>query len=479
MRRLEIFVLVAIIILAFGLRLYKINRPIADWHSWRQADTAAVARNFTKDGFNLLVPKYDDMSSQANGLDNPQRYRFVEFPIYNSLVAIVWKIIGSTQAVYARLTTVVITLFSTLFLYLLVKKFSNWQTASLAAFFFAIIPYNVFYSSTVLPAPFMVFSLLGLYYFFAKWMENDKKKLFGILSVVFANLAILSWPIALLFMLPPFYLAYEKYQLSLFKKPHLWVFAILSLTPFILWRIWMLKFPQGIPNFQFLLNENNIRFKGAFFRWLIAERMGKLILTTCGFALLILGLVQKEGREKWFYFSYLASTLLYLSVFASGNVRHDYYQIPAVPILCVFMAIGAKMLLFPTKDFVNKYISRTILAGLVFLTVALGYYEVQGFYWINKPEIVEAGKAADRLLPKEATVVAPYLGDTALLYQTGRRGYPITDRDLRDYIKAGTKFLVSVDVNDAGIQNLAQDCKTIEKTDKYVIVEMFEDCIGK
>ena len=32
-------------------RLYRVTGPVADWHSWRQSDTAAVARNFTKFGF--------------------------------------------------------------------------------------------------------------------------------------------------------------------------------------------------------------------------------------------------------------------------------------------------------------------------------------------------------------------------------------------------------------------------------------------
>ena len=110
---------------------------------------------------------------------------------------------------------------------------------------------------------------------------------------------------------------------------------------------------------------------------------------------------------------------------------------------------------------------------------AFGAYEVRGYYWINRPQIVEAGLAVNRLLPKDATVIAPYNGDAAFLYQTNRHGYPIVDRDLRTFIDQGTKYLVSVDVNDAGIQNLARHCNVLEQTKDYVIVEMFKDCIGK
>src|SRR5438309_12010707 len=99
MKKFEIFALALVLCIALFCRLYKISRPIADWHSWRQADTAAVSRNFIKEGFNPFIPKYDDMSTQANGLDNPQRYRFVEFPIYNSLVALVWNFTGINETV--------------------------------------------------------------------------------------------------------------------------------------------------------------------------------------------------------------------------------------------------------------------------------------------------------------------------------------------------------------------------------------------
>lgn len=477
-QKFELLAISAILILAFAVRLYKIDRPIADWHSWRQADTAAVARNFIKKDFNPFIPRFDDMSSQANGIDNPQRFRFVEFPIYNSLIAAVWHFTGINE-ISARLVTVFISLGSILALYLLVRYFSGIQTAFLTSFFFAFLPYNVFYSSTILPGPFMVFSLICLYYSFVRWLEKDNW-IWGFLAVLFANLAILSWPIALIFMLPVIYLAFAKYGIQFAQKPKLWVFGVLAILPFVAWRLWMSQFPQGIPNWRFLLNENNIRFKGAFFRWIIAERMGKLILTVGGFSLFILGLLKKpEKKEQLFYFSWLSSSILFFVIFASGNVRHDYYQVPFVPIACIFMAIGTKFLLtFPSQAF-NRIIGVILAIALILLTLAFGIFETRGLYWINKPAIIAAGRSVDRLLPKNATVIAPYNGDAAFLYQTNRYGYPIVDRSLEKFIDQGAKYLVSVDVADAGIQNLAKHCKVIEQTKDYVIVEMFKECIGK
>src|SRR3989339_721453 len=107
MKRVDFLILAFILIIAFFFRLYKINTPLADLHSWRQADTAAVARNFVTQGFDLLHPRYDDMSNVQSGLDNPQGYRMVEFPLYNAIFAWLFKLfpaIPLTQ--WGRLTSI-------------------------------------------------------------------------------------------------------------------------------------------------------------------------------------------------------------------------------------------------------------------------------------------------------------------------------------------------------------------------------------
>jgi len=108
MKKLDYFILSTILIIAFIFRLYKINTPLADLHSWRQADTASVARNYVKNGIDLFHPVYDDLSNVQSGIDNPNGYRMVEFPIYNAIVAILYKIFPIfTLEIWGRLTTII------------------------------------------------------------------------------------------------------------------------------------------------------------------------------------------------------------------------------------------------------------------------------------------------------------------------------------------------------------------------------------
>jgi len=100
-RLTELIFLFIIFGLGFVLRTYRVDNPVADWHSWRQADTAAVARNLATEKFNIFYPQAHNFFKQnPNDLDNPNRYFLNEFPFYNAVVAIFYKVFG-VKEVYA------------------------------------------------------------------------------------------------------------------------------------------------------------------------------------------------------------------------------------------------------------------------------------------------------------------------------------------------------------------------------------------
>ena len=122
MKKLHVFFLSLILIFGFATRLYKFNNPIADWHSWRQADTSSVSRMFVEQGFNLFVPTYQDISNIASGFENPHGYRFVEFPIYNSIVYFGYLFNNGVDERIARLVNILFTLGSVIFVYLISRE---------------------------------------------------------------------------------------------------------------------------------------------------------------------------------------------------------------------------------------------------------------------------------------------------------------------------------------------------------------------
>jgi len=128
-RRLEYVSLTLILLLSVFTRLYKIGNPVADWHSFRQADTASVSRIYVSEGINLLYPRYYDISTTQSGLFNPRGYRFVEFPIYNAVHAFAASNFRFLSfELWGRLTSIIFALGSAVILFYLGRKFiSKWH----------------------------------------------------------------------------------------------------------------------------------------------------------------------------------------------------------------------------------------------------------------------------------------------------------------------------------------------------------------
>jgi 4-amino-4-deoxy-L-arabinose transferase-like glycosyltransferase len=472
--------LALIFVLALLLRLYKIDNPIADWHSWRQADTAAVSRNFLKYGFNPLYPRFDDLSCTASMRENPQGWRFVEFPIFNLIHAGLFKTFDYFNLeIWGRLTAVIASLFSLLFLYLLSKKFFGGKIALLTAFFFAALPFNVYYSRVILPEPLMVAFSLGALYFFVEFIEN-KKTTHWLVSCFLGVLALLTKPYAVFIIgLPMAYLVLEKLSEERKDKKVLKkdlfltiLYVVFLFLPFFLWRNWMKNFPEGIPANKWLFNAGGMRLKPVWWRWLFYERIAKLILGGWGATFLVLGLTAKKNhRADGFFYSLIAGALLFLVVFARGNIQHDYYQALIIPALCLALGRGANLLLENFEKKSSSSLRYCLTAVCLLFTLLFSFFEVRGYYQINNQAIIEAGQRADIILPKDAKVVAPYGGDTTFLYQTNRPGWPVMTGSIDDMIKLGATHYVSVNF-DEDTKRVMAKYPILEKTERYVIVEL-------
>ena len=105
--------------------------------------------------------------------------------------------------------------------------------------------------------------------------------------------------------------------------------------------------------------------------------------------------------------------------------------------------------------------------------LAFSWYTIRTYYWINRPEIVAAGREADRLLPKDAKVIAPYGGDTTFLYQINRQGWPIGfDIDKKQAMGATHYVTVSPSDNDFETKDLASRYTVIVRNSTFAIIDL-------
>ncbi len=457
------------IILGVGLRLWRIDAPIADWHSFRQSDTAAGARNFLKFGFDPLHPRSDDLSNIQSGDDNPMGWRMVEFPVYQSIaVGLVGMFPRLPIEVALRLITIAASVGSAVLIAVLLRSWGEPIVGGIAALVYAILPYSMYFGRVILPEPLAVFfalsSLLILSSVKIGWGR-------ALLAGVFGALALLVKPTAGFLLLPVVYLVGRR-GVSLTSFVKMLVYSLIALAPLLWWRRWIVQFPEGIPVYEWLLNAGNIRFKGAWFWWLFARRVAELILGFWGLILLGVGLVVKPTKEEgWGTRFLLAGSILYMVVFAAGNVQHDYYQILLLPVVSIFVAKGIVFLW--TSTVFSRMASRLLCVVAIIFALAFSWYTIRTYYWINRPEIVEAGAAADALLPKDAKVIASYNGDTTFLYQINRQGWPL-GFDIGEKIAMGATHYVTVSPTDADgeTKDLAGRYTVLVRNDRYAIIDL-------
>jgi hypothetical protein len=545
---------------------------MADLHSWRQSDTASVARNLTRSNYDVLHPQIDSaVSIDGIGRDNTFRYHFAEFPIYQLFTAYVSNLTGDIVTA-GRIVSIVASLISIVFLYLLTRRYFSEKVALTAAFVYGSLPYAIFWSRAVLPDATMLMFCLGTLYFFDKWVRDSKvsNKIVSELLNVNLLLATVFFALALIMkVFVPFLLLPMLYQVCLRYSANIWKISLVGLTfmsviplfdkirtsqpfrpasqviqimsegghlplkllvvsllvlglyllfrfrneflkikifviliavaaiPFGLWRVWMQEWPMSIPASGWLFDGNRIRFKPAWWHWIFQSRLDTYMfnfpgLLFIGLALLqwksvyqslrnsgegILGKIKAkiivEKDQTWYWPLVMLSCLLYLVVFATGNVQHEYYQLPMTAFGSVFVSLGFWYVWSLDGGKFEVWLRRLSSLGLIGLMILLSWYSVRDWYGIGNPLMVEVGKRADRILPTDAKVVADYGGDTTFLYYINRQGWSVRDKQIDEMIDRGATHYISLH-RDEYINKMARLYKIVDETPEYVMMDLRE-----
>ncbi len=449
MKKNDILILLVITIIAIAFRLYKIDTPLADLHSWRQADTAAVARNFARDGINLIEPRYDDLTSIESGIENPKGLRFVEFPIYNAIFAFVYRYLPILPVeVYGRLTSVFFSVILIWILYYFALKEHSRAAGIFSASIYAIFPFFVFFSRVVLPETTALSMMFIAMFFIYLYLKKQKANIvYLIFSILFYTTSILIKPTTIFYSLAIGYLFVISYKFDLFKKWQPYVFAVLGILPFIAWRIYIVQFPEGIPASDWLFmyvntseGLKNIFLKPSFFRWIFMERIGIAIFGIFLTSFFIVGIFAKT--KKYFLHSIFFSSLIYLLTFQGGNVQHEYYQTIALPGLAVMTGLGIAHIIKMSPTFTNKFLFYPTLITVLGFSFFFSYYKVKDYY--NYPrDLTQVAKLIMTFTKPEDKIVTDRLGDTTLLYLADRKGAPAVYKEVDELIQLGYSYIVT------------------------------------
>ncbi|KPQ37765.1 MAG: 4-amino-4-deoxy-L-arabinose transferase and related glycosyltransferases of PMT family [Phormidesmis priestleyi Ana] len=487
------FPLLFLTLLALVPRVYHLDAPVIGVHSWRQADTAAIARNF-----------YETMLAHP-GLSELWRFAYpqvdwggggyaeTEFPLYPALVSLLYRLFGPHE-VYARGLSVVFSVVGLYFLYRLVTLCFDRTVAFWSALFYAILPLSVFYGRTIQPESLVIMSSLGGLYYFWRWLagvrlagvnqeqeENRDRerqsltplRFFGngqnlFFSGIFVAIALLLKVLPMVYVgLPLLFLAAIKFRFKIFWQWQLWLYALGILGVTALWYMHAhnIFLASGL-TFGFWSGDTDRYTFSSLLSvqyWLdIIFRVMVRHFAVVGFFVALVGLTfQRQKAADWMWEVGLLSSFLAGALAPASSYVHEYYQLPVMFFGVVFVGkVFARVFAFPgtarpaltlQKNQKRARWHQPALTVALVLTLLTGstIYAIDYMKLERSADstVYALAELVQKNTPPGAKLLVTTGGDPTLLYLSHRQGWMISpDEVSAERIEAaagdGADFLV-------------------------------------
>jgi hypothetical protein len=330
-----------VVLLGFCARGATYKTPLLDHHAWRQADTAAIARNFYRERFNIFYPQIDQRGGRADG------YVETGLEALAFVVAALSRAGGSFHYETGRILSALCFIGSALLLWRFVQRRYGERIGLTAVFLYAFaFPLTLFIERAFMNEALLLMLSFACLVSAQSWLQpvpggRSPRQLLALLTASSLIAAIkvpylIIWaPIAGLFI--------EQRGWRVFRSAELWLLAIVNLAVAGAWytHAHQLAAQTGLTfGLSDKLFEASLVFSPAF-PARIFERLVRDVLTPVGLVAAGGGLWVAARERRWCEPLGVAGFVAYLLIVARGNFHHDYYQLPIMPAATVLAALGA------------------------------------------------------------------------------------------------------------------------------------------
>lgn len=337
-RRWRAVALLFILVMAVGVRLYRLDAPILDQMYAKQIYVANKARN-------IAGPPLSPLRNTLSFLqENGERIRLTEeVPLYTGLVGWGYAVCGEREWL-GRVASLLATLVAILALYDLMGREFDPATGLVAAFLFAVCPLLVFYGRAVLPDPAMLASMLVSACCWHRHLERE-----GLRWLVAAGLAGLLGAMfkyyGLMILLPLAEMAWRRGGWRAWFGRDFLLLCALMMVPIAVWIVGVfVPTPNPVEKMPyFVFQEPAVVLQGRFYydyfcRFLIID-CGPVTAILIVIALLgaLKGMVQVRPLRVWA----LMGTGFFV-LLAPKLIDHDYYELMLLPAAATCAALGWK-----------------------------------------------------------------------------------------------------------------------------------------
>lgn len=420
------------------LRLVQIWMPVLGVHSWRQADTAAMARHFSLAGTPIWLPQVDWSGASPGFVES-------EFPLYPFLVSRLYGLIGVQEWLGRGLSV----LCSALTIWLVMRLGRRWfnpEAGWWAGLAFAIAPLGVYFGRAFQAEALLMLCAAGALESLSLWRERRLPWALILSWVCFTSAGLIKVIPLLWLGLPllmvqlssnpqgqaPALQTLPSRVLRLLGRPGFWPYICTSLMVIAGWYWYAHQLGQASGlSFGFWgsgADRSSISLLLDLNGWInLLLRVSLRLLALVGVPFLLIGL-----RASWrsgggqISISGLVGVLLCTVATMRSSTIHEYYQLPLLLFSSPLIGLGLQS----WRQRRPRWQPRLLLglALMVSLTVlSLDYWAVEHR---QRDAWMPLALTIRRDLPSEARIVSVTSTDPTLLNLARRQGWLISSKQL-------------------------------------------------
>jgi len=452
--------LVILVAVGLAIRLEGIGNELIDHHTFRQGTEAMMARDFHRNGFDLLHP-------HIYGYSNGPTVFVNEFPLYPAIVASLYRVYGERE-ILGRIISLLASLGTGLLVYFLLRLFHTGSAPFFGSLLFMLSPLGSYVGRCYLRHPLAFFLMILGFYMWLHWVRRPTWSLW--LGVWFAITASVMTNFANAYIGLPMLVALLTARGRKGLADHRpWTLALGILLPTFAWvchafnhGAWFMGGPGG----------NKQRDLGRFLsmEWLNAEFFGSLgyhlwvvLLTPAGCILAVFGLLLYwRSPFAWLVRSWALAAFLYLCFdhYAVYIVVHDYYFLHLLIPGCLAFGMAAEFLCATAKRWASNLggSSAQVIPGATGVVLLL--LTVWSYWQFDRPLkesflCTEYGwiqqwlpaSAAVRELTEPDDILLVDQPDDSLIYYCDRPGWVsdmkhLSERVFQNHIREGVDYLL-------------------------------------
>ena len=431
--------------------------PLEIAHSWRQAFTAMVTRNYVELGMDWLHPRID-MAGEKSGIVG------AEFPLFNFLSFLVSKLFGY-QHWHGRIVNLVVVMWGAYSFYCVLKSMLSERVAYFSLVVLLCSSWFTF-SRKIMPDTFSVsLVLVGLRYGFSFWNSGRWSHwFFAVVAIALGVLSKIPAMSLLAIVGLPLFVKVDN------VKRVIWVIlgVVISVAPALLWYFYW------VPKLNITYGYHLYFQKGLVEGWQEIKPLWRLLLekfyftSYYSFLALLLGMfgvwaLMRRKQKSVAVALALIAFVFGLFILKTGAVfpQHTYYSIPFIPVMALLSGLGL--------DYVNGQISsvgytvkrnKFVVFGLLLLVVIEAIANQIHDHFIKPSERYKQTLETEiaSVIPMDAKVVFVSSASPQELFLLHRKGWTVypeqmkSERDVSAYRDLGGSFVV---INKSVLRNFS------------------------